>query len=106
MQVLVDEDHFKLVAVGGTELILTMLPHITKKVNGNIVAINLKGLGTTGKNAAMKPWLVTATITKMSYIFYEGEALSMSYVRQHLNLFDERICREAVLAIQKLLSKQ
>jgi len=47
----------------------------------------LEGLGTTTTSASNIPWLVTLGATRCSYIFFENEALSESYVSEKLHLY-------------------
>ena len=107
MKILVNDPDFKLIQIVGLHFMCMKMPHLTyKNDKGNITAINLQGLGHTTADAKITPWLVTAASTRTSYIFYEHESLSTSYIYEKLRIYDRDLALKIARGLTEVFSKQ
>jgi len=104
MKILQNGPSFKLVELHSTQLLFIAIPKINYVDKTQTVRpIDLKGLGNTSGSSTATPWLVTATSTRTSYIFFAGEKMSDSYVKEKLHLYNSGASAEAAQAISKLI---
>ena len=104
MKILQDGPSFKLVELASTQLLFIAIPKLNFLDKKQVARpIDLQGLGNTSNSKTASPWLVTATATRTSYIFFGGEKMAESYVKEKLHLYKTGAAFQAARAISELI---
>jgi hypothetical protein len=97
-------DTFKVVTDGKYILMANKLDVLQQKhPSGQMISLNLHGLGNTGNGASGHPWLVTFPHTRTSYIFLQNEHVAPSYIAERLNFYDSSELEKVSNLVQKLV---
>lgn len=105
MQILGQGTNLKVIRTSRNLLfLLNKLPLLQENTATGSTPIDLVGLGTTGVDKSATPWLVTCATTRRSYILFEGEVVSKSYVAEKFNVFEAAVATDAARCLQEILA--